>query len=138
LLTTVAVDAPLSHSRAVAEDRARRAGCTNASGDLELRRDGAVAVLRMSGEIDLAVVHFNGVLDDLNALPPDTLEVDLSEVTFIDSSGVGLLVKLHRVVGGGMRLRCPSVPVMRVLRICGLVDVFELDSPRGSPDHDGG
>jgi anti-sigma B factor antagonist len=92
----------------------------------------------MSGEIDLAVVHSNGALDDLNAVPPAELEVDLSEVTFIDSSGVGLLVKLHRLTGGATRLRCPSVPVLRVLWICGLADVFEIDSTRGSPADDEG
>jgi anti-anti-sigma factor len=122
----------------VTELGAPLAGHTRSHGCLELQRDGVKAVLTMTGEIDLAAVHANGALDDLSAEPPDTLEVDLSEVTFIDSSGVGMLVRLHRVVGGGMRLRCPSVPVLRVLRICGLVDIFELDSSRGSPDHDGG
>jgi anti-sigma B factor antagonist len=122
----------------VAEHGAPPQGRPRAPGGLDLRRDGGVAVLRLTGEIDLATVHSNGALDDLNVTPPTALDVDLSEVTFIDSSGVGMLVRLHRLTGGDMRLRRPSLPVLRVLRICGLVDVFDIDSSRGSPANDGG
>jgi anti-sigma B factor antagonist len=111
---------------------------TRASGGLDLRRDGGVAVLRLTGEIDLAAVHSNGALDDLKLVPPERLDVDLSEVTFIDSTGVSMLVKLHRLTGGDMRLTRPSLPVLRVLRICGLVDIFEIDPSLGSPTQDGG
>jgi anti-sigma B factor antagonist len=111
---------------------------TRGQGVLDLHRDGGVAVLTLTGEIDLAAVQSNGALDDLDVRPPETLDVDLSEVTFIDSSGVGMLVKLHRMTGGDMRLRSPSLPVLRVLRICGLDDVFEIESSRGSLSDDVG
>jgi anti-sigma B factor antagonist len=122
----------------VAEHGAPPGGRTRTSGGLDLYRNGGVAVLRLTGEIDLAAVHSNGALDDLKVMPPETLDVDLSEVTFIDSSGVGMLVRLHQLTGGDMRLRRPSLPVLRVLRICGLVDVFQIDTSRGSPTDDGG
>jgi anti-sigma B factor antagonist len=121
----------------VAEHGAPPEGRPRATGRLDLRRDGGVAVLRLTGEIDLAAVHSNGALDELNLTPPVALDVDLSEVTFIDSSGVGMLVKLHQLTGGDMRLQRPSVPVLRVLRICGLVDVFDIESSRGSPANAG-
>jgi anti-anti-sigma factor len=128
----------LSHRGIVAEHGAPPTSRTRSPGGLDLRRDGGVAVLRLTGEIDLAVVHSNGVLDDLDTTPPEALDVDISEVTFIDSSGVGLLVRLHRLTGGVMRLRSPSLPVLRVLRICGLDQLFEIESSTGSPPDDGG
>lgn len=79
--------------------------------------------LKWSGEITM------GKLDAL-AQPPDALApvlIDLSEVGFIDSSGVGLLAKLAReskAAQQGFGLIQPSPPVVRIIEEMHLAQQF--------------
>jgi anti-anti-sigma factor len=59
------------------------------------RPDGANHTLTVEGELDLATVPVlaNSVADRLGARPTN-LTLDLSEVTFMDSSGLRLLIEL--------------------------------------------
>ena len=55
--------------------------------------------------------------------------VDLRNVTYIDSGGVGGLVGMFLHVykrGGEMKLICPSQRARRVLKITKLLSVFEV------------
>jgi anti-anti-sigma factor len=83
----------------------------------------------LTGEVDLAAVRRAAdAVDRVMCVPPARLDIDASGVTFIDSSGVATLVKLHAVTtgaGGTVRLRYPSAAVVRLLDICGLLDTFE-------------
>jgi anti-sigma B factor antagonist len=57
------------------------------------------------------------------------LVLDLAEVTFLDSSGVGALVTIHREArarGAEVSLVCVPGPVLRVLTIMRLDDVLEV------------
>lgn len=89
--------------------------------------DRAEAVLR--GELDLA----NSPLlrDELfAALDADLAELtlDLSALTFIDSSGLAVLVVVHKRAdekGTALRLRSVTAPVDRVLEACGLHELFQ-------------
>ncbi len=59
------------------------------------RTDGATHRLAVEGELDLATVPVlaNSVADRLGTSPTN-LTLDLSEVTFMDSSGLRLLIEL--------------------------------------------
>jgi anti-sigma B factor antagonist len=89
--------------------------------------DRAEAVLR--GELDLA----NSPLlrDELLSTLDEGLQsliLDLSELTFIDSSGLAVLVVVlkhaddHHIA---LRLRSVTPPIERVLEACGLDDLFQ-------------
>jgi anti-sigma B factor antagonist len=55
--------------------------------------------------------------------------VDLKDVTYMDSGGVGALVTMYRHVlrrGGQLKLLCPSGRVCKVLEITHLLQVFEV------------
>jgi anti-anti-sigma factor len=82
------------------------------------------------GEIDVATVgRASDAVNEVMCGPPARLEIDASGVTFIDSSGIATLIKLHAVTtgaGGTVRLRRPSPPVVRILQISGLLDIFEV------------
>ncbi len=55
--------------------------------------------------------------------------LDLSQVTFVDSSGLGLLVRLMtsaRTFGGDVKLAAPSPQTAKLLESTGLRRVFEL------------
>ena len=90
-------------------------------GSTEVRPDPPSQRIRLSGEIDLAV--YDQTLDLLvDAAGTGEVLVDLSEVTFIDSSGLRALIAAANVVP----LSLTAVPdrVEQVLRLAGLDDFF--------------
>src|SRR5688500_11363783 len=63
--------------------------------EVRVERDGRAPVLKLSGELDIACEDsFNAAVEE--ALDPAELEltVDLSEIAFIDSSGLRFLLEL--------------------------------------------
>jgi len=82
-------------------------------------------VVTANGELDLAVRdQLREVLSSLHG----TVTVDLTEVTFVDSSTIGVFVGAHqRLVGdgGALRLRNPQDMPRRALEIVGLQDWIE-------------
>jgi anti-anti-sigma factor len=91
-------------------------------------RDG-VRVLRVAGELDLGNAARVG--EALGARPeaPAAVVIELSEVTFMDSTGVRELLEARRLTeesGGRLALLAPSRPVQRVLELSQLIEVFEV------------
>jgi anti-anti-sigma factor len=83
----------------------------------------------VSGEIDAhsAPNLAAQLADHVACRPVPTLVLDLSGVTFMDSSGLRLVVALHHDAlsgGPGLVIRDPSRPVARLFEIAGLSDVF--------------
>ena len=61
--------------------------------------------------------------------------VDLSDITFIDSAGLGVLVGAHRRMleaGGRLRIVRPPTLVGRAFALTGLDEVFDLYDDRGA------
>jgi anti-sigma B factor antagonist len=98
-------------------------------------RDDDAATLVASGEIDLASSPgLRQELQDLIDAGARRVVVDLSAVTFIDSSGLGVLVgvlnRLDDVGGGTLELCGLTGPVRKVFEITGLHEVFTIrDAP---------
>jgi anti-sigma B factor antagonist len=85
-----------------------------------------VVSVTISGEIDIATSR---AMRDALAVgrDPAHLEVDMSAVTFMDASGIGvLLAARQRAVdgGGSLTLRAPSWAVRRVTGILGLDELL--------------
>jgi len=78
------------------------------------------------GEIDLA--DERPLIDEVDGLlgPSDrvVVELDLSGVGFIDSSGLRALLLLRRAHGERVLLGARSASVQRVLEIAGLAEMF--------------
>lgn len=91
-------------------------------------------VLMLSGELDLAAV--DRFLEPARAALRDAgteLEIDFADVTFIDSTGLGALVRLREEATGAgksVRISHPGRQVVRILELTGLSEVF-LDQPGG-------
>ncbi|HEY6760082.1 MAG TPA: STAS domain-containing protein [Baekduia sp.] len=91
-------------------------------------RDGDAVRLAVAGELDLATAplvaeHLDGV--------GRALVLDLAGVTFMDSSGVALLIEAtRRAAGEGWSLSIARTPpdALAVLELCGLLDVLPLES----------
>lgn len=86
------------------------------------RRDEAV-VLSLAGELDLYnAEEVRGALLDACAGEPKVLVVDLEEVTFIDSTALGVLIEARSRMAdrGGFRLAAPGLETRRALEVSGL------------------
>lgn len=90
-----------------------------------------VTVLEVTGEVDLSTAD---QLRDaaIAALTPygGTLRIDLAEVTFMDSTGLGALVAVHEYAGDQHRvlIQNPRRNVQRILEITGLDAIFQPGS----------
>ena len=85
--------------------------------DLSIGPDGALV---LDGEIDSFTAP---VLAARLAGDPRVDVVDVANVTFIDSSGLRVLVQVHQdrlAAGAALVLRSPSASVQRLLEISGL------------------
>jgi anti-anti-sigma factor len=88
-----------------------------------------VLSIGLEGEVDLAAVEeFEPKLEAYMETAPAYLVLDMERVTFIDSTGLRLLLRLKRRVEarglGSLLLGIVSPPVQRLLEITGLTEVF--------------
>ena len=93
--------------------------------------DDAGPVVRVTGEVVSAtVLALRARLEPLLRTDPvPRVVLDLSAVEFVDSSGLSLLVRVHkqlRVGGGALAVVVTGTPVRRLLEISGLVEVPEV------------
>jgi anti-sigma B factor antagonist len=98
---------------------------------MDYRLDSGVAVVKVTGEVDVSTS--NSLRDSLLRVITDEnhhgLVVNLASVSFLDSTGVGVLVGIwHRVcaTGGCLTLAAPSRQVGGVLETTGLTKVFPI------------
>jgi anti-sigma B factor antagonist len=97
---------------------------------IENRSAGPWSVVRVAGELDLHTSpqlrdHVYGLIGE----PPVDIALDLSDVSFMDSSSLGMLVgclKRVRERDGRMVLAGVGGSPMKVLSLTGLDRVFEL------------
>ena len=100
------------------------------SADLALVETDAVVVLR--GELDLASTpQLERVLDPLVSHGPPEIVLDCAALSFLDSSGIAVLVNVQSRLGQQDRqliVRAPQANVLRVLEVTGLMDFLHVDS----------
>jgi anti-sigma B factor antagonist len=87
-------------------------------------------VVAVFGEIDLftAPEFKQAILAAIDA-GADRVVVDLTEVTFIDSSSLGVLIGAHRRLkarGGCLVVACDRDAILKTFRITGLDGVFRI------------
>ena len=84
-------------------------------------------ILTVSGELDMATVPCIREVLDSWFIVPNHLIVDASGLSFIDSSGLRVLLYARELVGGRLLLRRPSEQTLRVLELSGLADIIEIE-----------
>lgn len=98
--------------------------------DLPIRRCGPVSIVELPGRLvrgaaTAALRHsIQGLLDSGQA----RILLDMTQLTFLDSAGLGDLVDCHRRVaetGGALRLLGPSARILELLDITQLTALFE-------------
>ena len=104
-------------------------------GGFASRRDGENLILTVTGEID----HHSAVRirADMDALilevRPERTVIDLSEVDFMDSSGLGLIMgrySLMQKLGGELSLRNPHSRIMKIFELAGLGRIIRIEECR--------
>lgn len=92
--------------------------------------DGDSRVIRVSGEVDVSnKEELNAAITDAQAADAKEVEVDLTEVSYIDSSGIGVLVAAaHRASDSDTRffVSHPQRNVARVLSMLGMGEELGL------------
>jgi len=106
--------------------------------DVSTGGDGSV-VVTLSGEFDLvSVAAFDDALADVQGRRPERTVIDVSGLTFLDSSGINALLRATKALqtaGGSVALRSPSTATRRILeiaRVTDLVAIVEEDNPSGT------
>ena len=100
------------------------------------RLEGGVPIVVVRGEIDVATApQLRDRLRAMTETNPPLSVVDLSAVTFLDSTGLGVLVGAvteRRDAGADLRLVVTEPHITKVFSITGLDEVFSI-----YPDLDG-
>ena len=100
--------------------------------DLSISRqsDGGVPVVAVSGEVDVySAPALKDNLTELFRSGVNTVVVDLTDVAFLDSTGLGALVEARAATteaGGSLPLVCSHERILKLFTITGLDGVFSI------------
>lgn len=99
--------------------------------NIDIKNENGAAVARLSGEIDHHnAKEFRTELDRyIVTAQPRELAIDFGEITFMDSSGIGLIMgrsKLMRECGGSLEVRNPQPYIRRVLKLAGIERIVKI------------
>jgi anti-sigma B factor antagonist len=98
--------------------------------DLKTEDGGEVLIFKLRGSLDLATTPtVRAALLDGTEKGKRDLIVDLTQLEFLDSTGLGALIGAHRRAtehGGSVRLIVNDGPIARLLNITGLMRIFAV------------
>jgi anti-sigma B factor antagonist len=96
------------------------------------RLDDGVTIVTAAGELDIVGAdRLRGLLGELRRQGDIShLVIDLSDVAFIDSSGMGVLVGAQRLTQYPLRIVVAHNPVRRALHLARLDKVFAIVDSR--------
>jgi len=97
--------------------------------------NGGVLYVKLAGDIDHhSAKSVRDSVDDLiRKNNPAELELDLSAVEFMDSSGLGLVLgryKKQSDMGGKMKIVNPTKRVMQILQLAGVEKIIKIERIR--------
>lgn len=98
---------------------------------IDLRtEEGGALLFKLRGSLDLATAPtVRAALTEGTESEPRDLIVDLTQLEFLDSTGLGVLIGAHRRAaehGGSFRLIIGDGPITRLLNITSLISVFSV------------
>jgi anti-sigma B factor antagonist len=99
--------------------------------EIDIRSQGKVKTIKLRGRLNLgeAVDRMRQTFDELLEQGETSFIIDLGEVSMIDSSGIGLLVRCLTAAkqrSGTLKLLNPSKFALQTLRMTGLISLFEV------------
>ncbi len=101
-------------------------GGSSGSADVTFDADG-VPTIRLSGEIDMSNVEtLRRTIEPVVARASDKVIFDLGELSFMDSSGIALLLQVS-AKSRTVRVLRPSPLVKRMIDATGLSDILKVE-----------
>ena len=105
------------------------------SGAFKVSSEGKTVVVSLSGEID----HHNaaslrtGIDKLICEKRPPKLVLDLANIAFMDSSGLGLIMgrySLVREFGGELAVRNPNAGVLKICKLAGMERMVRIENKK--------
>jgi anti-sigma B factor antagonist len=107
-------------------------GWSDPASDQLIVHDVGDGTLRLIGEIDM---YTSSILRRRLETDPPVTVLDLRDVTFLDSTGLIVLVNATRDhADGGLVLRSPTGAVSRVLELAGIDQLFRIERPESATE----
>lgn len=101
-----------------------------------VRVDGGLAVVSLSGEIDISTVaHLRELVDEGIALEAPRVVVDLAEVRFLDAGALAVFATTAerlRKAGSELAVRGCTPAIYRLFEVTGLTEALHVDRPAAS------
>jgi anti-anti-sigma factor len=104
--------------------------------DMRVERHGTTAIVRLYGEFDIVGAdHLNACIHELSGNSPDEVVIDLSGVSFMDSTGLRSLIQARALASKAdwsVKLVRGPDQVQRIFALTRMDDFFEFanDSER--------
>ena len=99
--------------------------------DIDIRDKDTTVEIVIDGDIEMmSIKNFKQKLMDVGQNRDVDIDLDLSSVDYIDSSGVGVLIsllKLQKKKGKLLNISKVSPKVLNVLKLSSLSEVFKLE-----------
>jgi len=99
--------------------------------DIDIRDKDTTVEIIIDGDIEMmSIKNFKQKLMDVGQNRDVNIDLDLSNVDYIDSSGVGVLIsllKLQKKKGKLLNISKVSPKVLNVLKLSSLSEVFKLE-----------
>ncbi|MGN0115194.1 MAG: anti-sigma factor antagonist [Acutalibacteraceae bacterium] len=107
--------------------------------ECEITISGSVMKAALSGEIDHhSVRDVRERIDmELDINRPKTLFLDFGKITFMDSSGIGLVLgrcRKTQLYGGKVEILNPSPQIKKVMKLSGLEQLAVIDAKSNDKD----
>ncbi|MGN0630845.1 MAG: anti-sigma factor antagonist [Ruminococcus sp.] len=101
---------------------------------VELKNDNTCLIALLSGELDHHTVR--SVREEIDTAisenQPSRLALDFGDVTFMDSSGIGLILgrcKIMGGIGGTTAIWNPPPHIRRVMKLSGVERLAKIENP---------
>jgi anti-sigma B factor antagonist len=89
-----------------------------------------LSIVSVAGEIDaIGAPVLQAQLDEMTRSGVTDVVLDISAVSFIDSTGIGTLVRYHRslqAIGGDLRVAVTQPYIRRLFEMTGITDVLSV------------
>lgn len=110
--------------------------------NIEIKLENSTMLAVLTGEIDHHTASkIRSLLDvEIQNNNPKFLVLDFTNITFMDSSGIGLIMgryKLMQYIGGNLKIINPSPQIKKVMSLAGLdrLAVIERVTPKKRSDY---
>ncbi len=98
--------------------------------DIKLHQKGDYAILQIKGSLDMySSLELKNLTENLPVGSSTSIILDLSEVNYVDSSGIGTMIKIVNQVqdaGGKLYITGLKPMIEKIFKVAGLMNYFAI------------